>query len=158
MRQLLKVPNNTLRTSCKPVKDVTPEVKLLADDLIDYMFAHREDKIAPIGLAAPQLGELVRVIVFYPNLFYRERNGIEVLINPELVKTRGLNLLTETCLSIPGKTYLVRRARSVKVKGLTLDGRPESYKAAGLFAQWLQHEINHLDGVLIDKDGKLVRS
>lgn len=160
MRELLTVKNDSkgiLKTPCKPVKTINSAVNSVAQDLSAYMFTHREDEVAPIGLAASQLGELTRVIAFYPNPIFRERDGIEVLINPELIKARKFILLTETCLSIPEKIYVVRRAKIIKVKGLTLNGRPKSYKAAGLFAQCLQHEIDHLNGVLIDSIGKLVR-
>lgn len=154
MRELLTVPNDILRTPCKPVVSINSEVKALANDLVSYMTEHRGDKFVPFSLAAPQLGELVRIIVFYPNPAFKDRNAIEVLINPELVKTRKFTILTESCLSIPGKNYLVRRARMVKVKGLSLNDRVKSYKAVDLFAQMLQHEINHLDGVLIDSIGE----
>ncbi len=160
MRALITVekdPKNILRTPCKPVKKVSPEVESLIADLIDYMYNHREDGIAPISMAAPQLGGLIRVIVFYPNPFYREKNGIEVLINPELTSTRDFILLNETCISMPGKAYTIRRAKRVKVKGTTIEGRPKSYKASDLFAQAIQHEMNHLDGVLMDKVGQLRR-
>lgn len=160
MRELLTVkndPKGILRTPCKPVRTFGVKAESIAKDLADFMYDRRGDKIAPVGLSAPQLGEPTRIIVFYPNPSFRERIGIEVLVNPELVKTRDFILLGETCLSVPGKTYSVRRARSVKVKGFTLDGRPKSYKTTGILAQVLQHEINHLDGVLIDKVGRLVR-
>ena len=160
MRELLTLkndPKGILRKPCKPVKTITLRVKSVAQDLTDCMYDHCEDEVAPVSLAAPQLGESIRVISFYPNHLYREKDSIEVLINPELVSVRRFIILTETCLSIPKKAYIVRRAKRVKVKGLTLDGKPKSYRATGLLAQALQHEINHLDGVLIDEIGELVR-
>ena len=156
MRELHIVPDEILRTLCKPVKDIDDEVKSIAEDLIAYMLAHREDKVAPVSIAAPQLGELVRVIAFYPNPSYRERGGIDVLINPELLKSRKFIILRETCLSVPGKAFYVKRAKRVKVSGLGLDGKSKSYKAVDLFAQMLQHEINHLDGKLIDEVGRKI--
>lgn len=156
MRELHTVPDEILRTPCKPVKDIDDEVKSVAQDLIDHVLAHREDKIAPVSMAAPQLGESIRVIIFYPNPAYRERDGIDVLINPELVKSRKFVVLRETCLSVPEKAFWVKRAKRAKVKGLDLDGKTKSYKAADLFAQMLQHEIDHLDGKLIDKTGRKV--
>lgn len=150
-------PNGTLRKSCKPVKTIGPKVQSITNNLIDCMMEHQEDDIRPVSIAAPQLGVSSRVIAFFPNHLYAERDGIEILINPEITKARKFLVFTETCLSIPGKTYKVRRASSVKVKGLNLAGRPVSYKASGLFAQALQHEIDHLNGVLIDKIGELVK-
>ncbi len=161
MRELLTVkndPKGILRTPCKPVKTTGPKVKSISQDLADYMFDHREDENAPISLAAPQLGELTRVIVFYPNPHFRDRNAVEVFINPELIKARKFSIIAETCLSIPKKAYMIRRATTVKVKGLTLDGRRKSYKATGLLAQIFQHEIGHLDGILIDSIGEEVKS
>jgi len=154
MRELLTVPNNTLRSVCKPVEGIDDEVKSIAQDLADHIFAHREDKIAPVSMAAPQLGESIRVIAFYPNPAYRERDGIDVLINPELLKSRKFVVLRETCLSIPGKAFWVTRAKRVKVRGLDLNGKTKTYKATELLAQMLQHEIDHLDGKLIDKIGR----
>lgn len=159
MRKLVTVKNDRsgiLRKPCKPVNRITVKVASIAQDLTDYIYDHREDELAPISMAAPQLGEPLRVIAFYPNASYREMDGIEVLINPEITKERKFILLTETCLSIGGKKFLVRRASAIKVRGLNLNGRHVSYKAASLFAQAIQHEINHLDGVLIDKIGKMV--
>ena len=160
MRELLTTksdPRGILRAPCKPVKTIGVKVKSVADDLTNYMYDHRGDEIPPISIAAPQLGESIRVIAFYMNYLYKEKDGIEVLVNPEIVKTRKFIIVTETCLSVKNKEYLVRRATAVKVKGLNLDSRHVSYKAAGLFAQALQHEINHLDGVLVDKIGEPVR-
>lgn len=154
MRELHTVPDKVLRTPCKPVKNISDGVKSLAEDLKDYMLAHREDEVAPVSMAAPQLGESVRMIAFYLNPSYREREGIIVLINPELTKASKFAIFRESCLSIPGKEFYVRRARRVKAKGLILDGKAKSFKAADLLAQMLQHEIDHLDGVLVDKAGR----
>lgn len=155
-RKLRIVPNKALRTSCKPVKDINDGVKSIAEDLTDYMFAHREDEVAPVSMAAPQLGGSVRVIAFYPNPSFRERRSIEVLINPEILKSSKFTVVRESCLSIPGKAFRVRRAKRVKVRGLDLNGKTKTYKAADLFAQIFQHEIGHLDGVLVDKIGRKI--
>jgi len=155
-RELHTVPDKVLRVPCKPVKDIDDGVKSIAEDLINHMLAHREDKVAPVSIAAPQLGESIRVIAFYPNPAYRERDGIDVLINPEILKSGKFVVVSESCLSIPGKVYWVKRAKRVKVRGLDLDGKTKTYKAAGLFAQIFQHEIGHLDGVLVDKIGRKI--
>ena len=160
MRELLTTsndPEGILRTVCKPVEDVNSEIISLAQDLIDYLLDHREDEVVPVSLAAPQLGSLVRVIAFYPNPAFKNRLAIQVLINPTLVKASKFGILNESCLGIPGKTFRVKRAKRVKVKGIGIDGRPKTIRGEGLLAQMLQHEIDHLDGVLIDKSGELVR-
>ncbi len=159
MSELLTIkhdPKGILKTPCKPVKTIGVKVKSVADDLVNYLYDHRGDDVRAVSLAAPQLGLSIRVIAFYPNHRYLEKDGIEVLINPEITSERDFIVLSEYCLSIPKKEFTVRRAKSVKVKGLTLEGRPKSYKAAGLLAQALQHEINHLDGILISEIGELV--
>ncbi len=157
MRKLHTIPDETLRTRCEPVKDIDEGVKSLAEELKDYMLAHRKDKIAPVSIAAPQLGESIRIIAFYPNQSFREREGIDILINPEFIKSSKLTIVSESCLSIPGEQFYVRRYKRVKIKGLGLDGKTKSFKATNLLAQIFQHEIDHLDGVLIDKVGKQLR-
>jgi len=155
-RELRVVPDKVLRIPCKPLKSITARIESVAEDLVNYMYDHREDEVAPVSMAGPQLGESVRVIAFFPNPSYREKEGIDVLINPELTKSSKFALLRETCLSLPGKAFFVKRAKRVKVRGLNIYGKYKSYKAAGLLAQIFQHEINHLDGVLIDKIGSKI--
>ena len=152
-RELLKVPNPILRKKCEPVKN-PEDVRELVEDMKEFMYSHRSDELAPIGLSAPQLGELLRVFIFYPNHLYREMNGIGELINPELVYARDFKDLRETCLSLPEKSFIISRATRVKVRGFTVEGVTRTYKAWGLFAQVLQHELNHLDGVLVDTIAK----
>lgn len=156
MREFLTVPNPILRQKCAPVADSYHEMRGLVQDMADHMYAHRNDKFAPIGLSAPQFGESVRVIVFYPNPSFRERDAIQELINPSILRTRKLVKLTETCLSIPGKEFTLKRYDIVKIRGYTFDGRSRAFKARGILAQLFQHEMNHLDGVLIDEIGEPV--
>lgn len=158
MRELLKVPNPLLRQKCRPVGTFNKEIKELIEELANYMYAHRTDEAAPIGLAAPQFGESLQVIVFYPNPAFRELEGIDELINPEFVYTREPVTVTESCLSLPGRKYTLQRAKLVKIRGYNFDGRKRSYKARALFAQMFQHELNHLDGILIDRIGELIVS
>jgi len=156
MRELLTSPNPLLRKKCDPVGNFNKEVKELIEELANYMYAHRTDETAPIGLTAPQFGESLQVIAFYPNPSFRELEGIEELINPELVYAREPVIVTESCLSLPGRKYTLQRAKLVKVRGYGFDGRRRSYKARALFAQMFQHELNHLDGILIDRIGDLI--
>ncbi len=155
-RELRTVPDKVLRTPCKPVKKVNVRVKSIAEDLVNFLYDHRTDDPFPCSLSAPQLGESIRVIAFYLNTSYRQKEGINVLINPELTKAGKFAILRETCLSIPGEAFGVRRAKRVKVKGLNIYGKFKSYKAANLLAQMLQHEIDHLDGKLIDETGRKI--
>lgn len=154
MRELVKLPNQVLRRKSKPVKRIDSEIRALANEMIQFMQLHRADRLKPIGLSAPQLGELVRVIAFRRNTISIDEDDIQVLINPELVYIKGFYLVGESCLSIPGKEFTVRRAKIVKIRGLTLDGVVKSFRGRDLLAQIFEHELNHLAGLLIDQIGK----
>lgn len=154
MRELLTLPHGILRKKSKPVKRIDSEVKALANEMVQFMQLHRVDKLRPIGLSAPQLGELVRVIAFRRNPLSIDEDDIEVVINPELVYHKGGYLVSESCLSIPGKEFRLRRAKIVKIRGLTLDNLMRSFRGRNLLAQVFQHELNHLDGTLIDRIGE----
>jgi len=154
MRKLVKVPNKLLRQKSEPVKKIDSEIKALASDMVEFMHLRQDDKLHPIGLSAPQLGELLRVIAFSRNPMFIEGDEIQVLINPELVYQKGSQLVSESCLSLPGKEFTLQRAKLVKIRGLTLDGVQRSFRGRGLLAQVFQHELNHLDGILIDRLSK----
>jgi len=154
VRELVKLPNELLRQKSKPVKEVDSEIKALARELVQFIDLHQADNLRPIGLSAPQLGELVRVIAFRRNPVSIDEDDIQVLINPTLVYTKGFYVVGEACLSIPGKDFTVRRAKIVKIWGLTLDGVARSFRGRDLLAQVFQHELNHMDGILIDQVGE----
>ncbi|GAI94348.1 unnamed protein product, partial [marine sediment metagenome] len=78
---------------------------------------------------------------------------VQVLINPEVVYLKGHQIVHESCLSIPGRTFALRRAKLAKIRGLTLDGTMRSFRGRDILAQVFQHELNHLDGILIDTLG-----
>lgn len=147
-RKLLTVPDARLRKKCKPVKEIDGYVREVVRDLQAYLgmpVRTATGVSACIGLAASQLGELIRVYVV-------RLQGIDwVVINPVVVKSRGSQWSYETCDSIPGKTYKVKRAEVFKVQALDLDGRQRGYKGHGLVAAVLQHEQDHLDGIMIDE-------
>lgn len=132
-------PDPVLRQKAKKVPKIDASVLKLIDDMIDTMRA------APgVGLAAPQVGVSLRVLVI-------EVPGEEVitLINPEVVKRSGKRRLWEGCLSVPGYTAEIERSQTVLVKGLDRSGKPVRIKASdNLLAQALEHEIDHLNGVL----------
>ena len=152
MRELITLPNELLRKKCKPVKEIDSAVKALTREMGEFMLSNKSMKLRPVGLAAPQLGELVRVFAFYTSP-QSEDADIEYVINPQLVYAKGSRLIYETCLSIPRRTFLLNRAKVVKIRGLNLNGEPRSYRGHELLAQVFQHEINHLDGILIDQLG-----
>lgn len=156
MRELVKLPNALLRQKSKPVKRIDSKVKALANEMVQFIHLYRADDLRPIGLTACELGELVRVIAFSQNPMSTEED-IQVLINPELVYAKSSHLVTESCLSIPGKVFTLRRHKLVKIRGLTLDNVVRSFRGRDLLAQVFQHELNHLDGILIDQVGKLRR-
>jgi len=150
-RVLLTVPNERLRAMSLPVADPRD---VYVRELAEYMFSQLEP-LRAVGLSAPQFGELDRLIVVRLQEHGALIPQIElVLVNPEVVKKRGEHTVVEGCTSIPGKHFEVKRPKIVKVRGIGLDGKMHSVKGHDLLAQVLMHEIDHLDGVLIDKIGK----
>lgn len=154
MRELITLPNQLLRQKSMPVKSIDSKIKALASDMVEFIQLYRADKLRPIGLSACQLGELVRVIAFRQNPVSLDEEDIQVVINPELVYAKNNCLVRESCLSIPGKEFTLRRAKIVKIRGLTLDGELRSFRGRGLLAQVFQHALNLLDGTLIDLIGE----
>lgn len=157
MRKIVKLPNSALRQKSTQVKTINSKIKKLAQEMVDYMNQHQADHLSPIGLAAPQLGELVRVIAFRRNPNSNDNADIQVLINPTLVKAKDFHVVIESCLSVPDKVFRLRRAKKVKIRGLTLDNVERSFRGHDLLAQVFQHELDHLDGVLIDQIGEVER-
>ncbi len=148
MRELIKLPNELLRQKSQPVKKIDRGIKELALEMVDFMRLHRGDAARPVGLSAVQLGKLVRVIAFSRNPESPEGMQVQVLINPEVVYLKGHQVV-----SIPGRTFALRRAKLAKIRGLTLDGTMRSFRGRDILAQVFQHELNHLDGILIDTLG-----
>ena len=130
-----------LRKISKPVEKFDDRLQMLIEDMIETMY-HADG----VGLAAPQVGILRRLIVIDIG------EGPVVLINPEFVSKSGEAADTEGCLSIPGLRGVVKRPSEVVVKALDREGRETEIKASGLMARALCHEIDHLDGILfVDK-------
>lgn len=146
IREILEYPDARLREVAKPVPKVTPEVQALVDDMAETMYA------APgCGLAATQLGISQRIFVV-DCAGEDEPSQLLVFINPEFIEKDGVQSWEEGCLSFPGVTEEIKRALRVKVKALDREGQPFEIEAEGLLAVALQHESDHLDGVLmIDK-------
>lgn len=137
-----KIGDPVLRTKAKKIDKVTKKTNELIDNMFETMYA--EDGV---GLAAPQIGMLKRIAV----VDIREGNKV-ILINPEIIEKEGKAIMEEGCLSIPGETGDVIRAEKIKVKTLNRKGKEVIFRAEGFEARAIQHEIDHLDGVLfVDK-------
>jgi peptide deformylase len=152
-RPIITLPDKRLRRVSEPVGKITAEIKQLVEDMFESMYE------APgIGLAAVQLGVLKRVVTM--DLSKKEGPpNPQVFINPEIVwRSEEKSLYEEGCLSIPEIHEDVERPARVKVKYLDLGGQLQEADAEGLFATCIQHEIDHLNGVLfIDHISKLKR-
>jgi peptide deformylase len=127
-----------LRKKAKPVTEFNPKLAKLLDGMGEMLYA-REGRA---GLAAPQVGILKRVVVLDCG------EGLIELINPEITESGGEQSAPEACLSFPGYFGIVRRANYVKVKSLDRNGEAFTLEGEGLLARCLQHELDHLDGVL----------
>ena len=159
LRPLVILPDSQLRLVSKPVEAVTPAIRTLVEDMFETMYD------APgIGLAAIQIGEPVRVVTI--DLSKPAPEGEppvpkepQVFINPQVTwSSEELNVYEEGCLSIPDYYEEVERPARIKVRFMDLDGATREIEADGLLATCLQHEIDHLDGVLfIDHLSRLKR-
>jgi len=151
-REIIKYANPILRKKCQEVKAVTPEIKNLGWDMVETMVENEG-----IGLAAPQVGELKKVIVIYPikerTIEEKAQKRPQIFINPQIIrKSRETIVDEEGCLSFPGLFLKIKRAREVEVEALNEEGKILKIKTEGLPARIFQHEIDHLDGILfIDK-------
>ena len=128
-----------LRRRARPVETVTPEIKRVIADMVDTMY----DEVG-LGLAAPQVGISLRLMVVGDD----DGREARALINPVIAEQGGEIVAEEGCLSIPGYVANVKRAWAVTVKAKNRHGRDVRVKGEGLFGQALQHEIDHLDGIL----------
>ena len=140
---IVVAPDERLFTECAPIEEITPEIRELADRMLRDMYATEG-----CGLAAPQVGELVQMVVIDCDYTESKRNPY-VLINPQIVTADGEEReFPEGCLSFPGITVRVSRPSHVVVRALNLDGDLMQYEARdNLMAVCLQHEIDHLHGV-----------
>ena len=142
IRPILRYGADVLHVPAEPVGEITPEVERLIDDMIQTMYA------APgIGLAAPQVGVRLRIFVCDISVG-RNAQDLMTFINPEFVEREGMQLEEEGCLSVPGFNATVARPTRGVVKGFDRNGQPKVVEGTGLLARALQHEIDHLDGLL----------
>jgi len=140
--QIVKIPDVILRQQAKKVEKITPQIEKLLDNLRDTLCA----TAIGVGLAAPQIGVSKRVIVI------KIEEDLYQLVNPEIIQAEGSAIDVEGCLSVPDIIGEVTRAEKVGVKALNRQGEKVEIRADGLLARVLQHEIDHLEGILfIDK-------
>lgn len=129
--------DDILRKHCKPVKEMTPKTRNLIEDMLDTMYL-----AGGVGLAAPQVGILKRVVVVDVG------DGPIVMVNPEVLKTAGEQSGMEGCLSLPGKHALVTRPNYVKVKAFDKNMEPFVLEGEELLARAILHECDHLEGIM----------
>jgi len=137
---VIKMDNPVLHQKAKKVKNIDSSIQKLINDMIDTMY-----EIDGVGLAAPQVGVPLQVVVFQ----LPDDEDVTVLINPEIVKgSEESEMMSEGCLSLPGYRGEVKRLTSVTAKGRNRQGKMIRIKGEGLLAQVLQHEIDHINGVV----------
>ena len=138
LRNIREMGDEVLEKPCKEVKEMTPRLRELIEDMLDTMY-----EANGVGLAAPQVGVLKRVVVI-------DTTGEEphVLINPRIVETSGEQTGQEGCLSVPGKCGIVTRPNYVKVVALDIEMKPYELEGTELLARAICHELDHLEGHL----------
>ena len=154
LKEILKEPNEVLRQKSLPVENVDEKIRELIDDMLETMYA------APgIGLAAIQVGVPKRVIVMDVSKKEGEKLPMH-FVNPEIIsKSKNNSIYEEGCLSLPGQFAEIERPAKCKIKFLDYNGNPQEIEAEGLLATCIQHEIDHLEGILfIDYLSKLKKT
>ncbi len=135
---ILEYPHKKLRQKAKPVTEICPEIQKICQKMVKAI-----EKYNGAGLAANQIGQLKRIIC------YSEEGKYKILVNPKIIKkSRQKTEVEEGCLSFPNLFGKVVRPAKVKVKGKNQFGKKQSIKAENMLAVVLQHEIDHLDGIL----------
>ena len=141
-------PDPVLKEKSAPVEGVTAEVSALIADLVETM----RGGPGGVGISAPQVGELRRIVVVDVTAHRRggqeQNHGLLVLVNPELLAMGGKQIVREGCMSIPDYTANVQRAQWVLVDALDQDGNRKIIESLGFEAVAIQHEMDHLDGIL----------
>ena len=135
IRKIRTMGDKILTKKCRQVEEVTPRIRQLVEDMLDTMY-----DACGVGLAAPQVGVLKRIVVIDVG------EGPLILINPEILEASGEQTGEEGCLSVPGKSGQVTRPDYVKVKALNEDMEEIELEGTGLLARAFCHEIDHLDG------------
>lgn len=141
--KILQEDDPMLRGVCLPVSTVTADLKKLALDMCETMTYAKG-----IGLSAPQVNHKIKLIVF-DTTFAEDEGKIGIMFNPEILHGEGLVNSVEGCLSLPGRQVCVRRYKKIKVKYLTTDSKSNIVELEGLAAIVVQHEVDHLDGIIL---------
>ncbi len=147
-RRVIPYPARVLKGIAGPVGEIGPRERALAQDLVDTMY----DAPGCVGLAAPQLGVASRAFALDVSVMRKPppgNHGLVVLFDPELVLATGSDLKREGCMSVPDYTCDIRRATDVVVRGTTPEGGTRVIEATGFEARAFQHELDHLDGILV---------
>ncbi len=138
--EILTLPDTRLKTIAKPITEITEEIKTLAEDMLETMYA------APgIGLAATQINQHIQMVVIDVS---EDKDEPLIMINPEITERSGIQTHEEGCLSVPGIYAKVKRADQITVKFLDLTGKSHELAADELLAVCIQHEIDHLKGIV----------
>lgn len=137
---VLLYPNQGLRVKAKTISKITPELKQQIEDMCETLYA--EDGV---GLAATQVGINARLMVVDVS---NDRSALQVLINPKITHKEGKIPSDEGCLSFPGIRIEIDRAEKITLEATDLEGKPVHIEAEGLLARCLQHEVDHLDGIV----------
>jgi peptide deformylase len=157
---IITYPNPILNKKSQKVKVFNDELKKLADDMVKLMFANKG-----VGLSAPQIGKNIKLVVIeYNEDRFRDINGfnesdgygdiiipLTILVNPKITNfSKETDVQEEGCLSLPNIELPIRRSKKIKVLAQDINGNKICIRATDLFARALQHEIDHLDGILIN--------
>ena len=140
IRQIRTIGDEILEKNTREVKEITPRIATLIEDMLDTMY-----EAQGVGLAAPQVGVLKKIVVIDVS---EEGNQPIVLINPEILELSGEQTGQEGCLSVPGKAGIVTRANYVKVKAFDENMEERIIEGEELLARAIQHEVDHLSGIL----------
>ncbi len=139
VKQILKYPNPILKKKSLEIDEINEEIKALAKEMAEIMFENQG-----VGLAAPQLGILKRIIVV------KGEKGAAAFINPKIIqKSKATEVAEEGCLCLPGIFLKIKRAKKIEITATNLAAEKIQFQAEGTVARVLQHEIDHLDGILI---------
>lgn len=144
--EIIRIPNPVLKKVSSPIKEITPEISKLIADMLDTMHSFK----SCIGLAAPQVNKSLRLLVIDVSLYHKPHpnHGQLIMINPGICKREGNRFGREGCLSVPDLTGNVIRAEKILVEAINQEGKPIKIESTGFESVVIQHEIDHLDGLL----------
>ena len=141
--QIVQYPHPALRWVSKPVREVNDEIRRIAREMLETMYASKG-----IGLACNQVSLPLQMFVLNPKSDPAQKEPERVFINPKIIERKGIVQEEEGCLSLPGIFGKLKRAERIKIAALGLDGQPFELEAEGLTSRAIQHEVDHLQGIL----------